>query len=239
MKLLVAEDEAPQREALVRMLAELWPEARVVASCADGLEALEAYEALRPDVAFLDLRMPGIGGLELARRMADVRIVFVTAHEDAAVSAFEQGAVDYVLKPVNTERLRRTVGRLRERAEEARPTFEHVKPASPAPLRWVTASHGDTVRLYPIEDVLAFHAQDKYTRVLTRTDDAVIRRSLRELARSLDADVFWQVHRSVLVRGLAIDCIKRAGDGTYALRLKGRDETLPVSSAFHRTLKAM
>ncbi|AKU98958.1 Response regulator of the LytR/AlgR family [Labilithrix luteola] len=255
-KVLIAEDETPQRAELERLLQDVWPRAEVIASCADGLEALEAYEAERPDVAFLDLRMPGAGGLELARAMTDAMIVFVTAYDDAAVRAFEEGAVDYLLKPVRRERLALAVTRLESRLTPSALTgdttaglgglspavFEAASRArgeSRQSLRWITASVGDTVRLYPIEDVLLFQAQDKYTRVLTASGEAIIRTSLRELVRMLDPEIFWHVHRSVLVRGMAIDCIRRDEAGKYTCTLKGRSETFPVSSAFQRTLRAM
>jgi DNA-binding LytR/AlgR family response regulator len=242
MRLLVAEDERPQREELVRVLTELWPEAAVV-PCADGLEALEAYDAARPDVAFVDLRMPGLGGLELARALAGVLIVFVTAHDDAAIHAFEQGAVDYLLKPVRRERLALTLlrvqERLRQRVAPAAPPSFPPQAAREGPLRWISASIGDTVRFYPIDDVLAFQSQDKYTRVLTRSDDAVIRTSLRELGRGLDPNAFWHVHRSVIVRAAAIEWVKRDAAGRFVLALKGRAERFPVSTSFQRRLRGM
>lgn len=244
MKVLIAEDEAPQREELVRMLRELAPDAELVAICEDGLDAIEAFERDAPDVAFLDVRMPGLGGLAVARALTGVAIVFVTAYDDAAVQAFEEGAVDYLLKPVRRERLERTLARLAARREPAGPDLARLeerlgKGAARERLRWVTASLGDVVRLYPIADVIAFQAQDKYTRVLTKDGDAVIRTSLKELTRSLDPEEFWQVHRSLLVRALAVESLRRDGDGKAWLTLKGSQETFPVSSAFYRQLRGM
>jgi DNA-binding LytR/AlgR family response regulator len=247
---LVAEDEAPQRETLVALLAELWPACAVVAACSDGLQALEALEREQPQVAFLDIRMPGVSGLEVAAAAAGrTHLVFVTAHDDYAVRAFEQGAVDYLLKPVRRDRLAATVERLQSRLGGAPPPdleallarlrAELAVAPRPATLRWITASAGDTVRLYPIDEVLAFQAQDKYTRVLTAADEAIIRKSLRELQGELDSEIFWQVHRSVIVRASAIDRVKRDALGKHWLTLKHRADVLPVSSAFHHRFRGM
>lgn len=254
MRYLIAEDEPPQRRALEILLAELWPEAERCASCADGIEAQEELARLRPDVAFLDLRMPGQGGLEVARAAGQwCQVVFVTAYDDAAIAAFERGAVDYLLKPVTRERLAMTLARVRARAAWA-PTaggaaiaeLEHLVAelrqrgrAGAQPLRWITATVRDTVTLYGIEQVLAFQSQDKYTRVLTATDDAIIRTSLKELQPRLDPEEFWHVHRSAIVRASAIEKVVRDELGKHWLLLRGRGERLPVSSAFHSRLRGM
>lgn len=283
-KILLAEDEPPQRRALTALLEELWPEAELVAECGDGVEAQAELERAHPDVLFLDLHMPGAGGLEVAEYAAEAAqergappplLVFVTAHDEAAVAAFERGAVDYVLKPVRRERLVVTVARAKERlaaraladatsragAVPAAPPAATASPApsatpmaellqalrrelaaaapAPRPLQWVTATVRDTVRLYAIDEILAFQAQDKYTRALTATDEALLRTSLRELAQSLDPEVFWQVHRSAIVRATAIEKITRDELGKSWLTLKGRGEVLPVASAFHSKLRGM
>jgi DNA-binding LytR/AlgR family response regulator len=247
--LLLAEDEAPQRQALAELLAELWPEARVVAACVDGLEALEAFEREGPDVVFLDIRMPGLSGLEVASAVRGrAHLVFVTAYDEHALRAFEEGAVDYVLKPVRRERLAETVQRLRQRvtgspvdagALLARLRDELARAPRRDGLKWITASVGDTVKLYPLDEVLAFQAQDKYTRVITAKDEAVIRKSLRELLSVLDPEIFWQVHRSVIVRAAAIDRVRRDELGKHWLTLKEHPEPLPVSSAFQSRFRGM
>jgi DNA-binding LytR/AlgR family response regulator len=247
--LLLAEDEAPQREALAALLAELWPEASLVAACADGLEALEAFERERPDVLFLDIRMPGLSGLEVASAARGrAHLVFVTAYDDQAVRAFDEGAVDYVLKPVRRERLADTVQRLRRRLDGppadvggllVRLRDELARTAKRDGLRWITASVGDTVKLYALDEVLAFQAQDKYTRVITVKDEAIIRKSLRELLSVLDPEVFWQVHRSVIVRAAAIDRVRRDELGKQWLILKDHPEPLPVSSTFQSRFRGM
>jgi DNA-binding LytR/AlgR family response regulator len=247
VKILVAEDERPQRDELVRLLAELWPEAALVAACSDGLEALDAIEREMPDVAFLDIRMPEMNGLELARAVSGrVHVVFVTAYDDHAVTAFEHGAVDYLLKPVQRERLATTIERLRARIGSRPDPLDDLvlrlrrQLAAPSQeLRWITASIGDTVKLLPIDEVIAFRTQDKYTQVLTADDDALIRRSLRDLLQQLDRDVFWQVHRSVVVRVAAIATVQRDPQGRCTLTLKGRGDTLPVAAAFHGRFRGM
>ncbi|HEY6879435.1 MAG TPA: LytTR family DNA-binding domain-containing protein [Polyangiales bacterium] len=247
-KLLIAEDEAPQRSALQSMLEELWPSARVVAACEDGITALEAFERERPEVAFLDVQLPGQSGIELARAIGDrAQLVFVTAHDSYAVRAFEHGAVDYLLKPVHKRRLTETIARLKSRltapihndVEQLLTRLSRELAPQRTLLKWISASIGDTIKLYGIDEVLAFHAQDKYTRVVTRSDDAIIRKSLRELLAGLDADVFWQVHRSVVVRTSAIDCVRRDEQGHHVLTLKGRSDVFPVSSAFHGRFRGM
>lgn len=249
-RVLIAEDEPPQRAALEALLAALWPEATICASCGDGLEALEAFERERPEVAFLDLRMPGLGGLDVAREIERIsggaaHVVFVTAHEDAAIRAFEHGAIDYVLKPLGRDRLARTIARLRDRLR-APPTGmdallarlrDELAP-KPGGLKWITATVRDAVKLYAIDDILAFQAQDKYTRALTRDDEALLRTSLRELVGQLDPDVFWHVHRSVIVRASAIDVVRRDELGCR-LTLRGRPDVFPLSTAFYARLRAM
>ncbi len=250
MKIIIAEDEQPQREALAAALREVWPEAHLVASCADGLEALEAFHTEQPAAAFLDLRMPGLHGLEVARAMAGVtQVVFITAHDDAAVRAFEQGAVDYLLKPFRRERLEQAVTRLRERLRGAAQVDLHqvldrlrvqlAPNGRPQTLKWVTASVGEVTKLYSIDEVIAFHAQDKYTRVITANDEAIIRTSLRELLQMLDPDVFWQVHLSVIVRASAIAHVRRDELAKSSLRLRGKSEELPVSAAFQSRFRGM
>lgn len=248
---ILAEDEVSQREDLVRMLKLHWPELELAAVCEDGLEALEVLAQHRPQVAFLDIRMPGAGGLEVARAAAAaaVHVVFVTAYDEHAVAAFEAGVVDYLIKPVTAPRLLQTIERLKARLEAATaPDFRRLLEAldtrlSARPgtgsLKWVTASLGDTVKMFPIDEVLFFQAQDKYVRVVTRTDEAVIRTPLRELVRQLDGEEFWQIHRSVIVRASAIDRVQKDALGHHHARVKGSGELLPVSSAYQARFRSM
>lgn len=245
---ILAEDEAPQRAELVRLLADQWPELRLVAECEDGLAALEALQSHSPHIAFLDIRMPGISGLEVARAASgQTHVVFVTAYDEHAIAAFEAGAADYLLKPVTPERLALCIERLRARVRTTAADLSQfiealtTKMKSPETkmLKWVTASIGDTVKMFPIEDVLFFQAQDKYVRVVTATDEAVIRTPLKELSRQLDSEVFWQIHRSVLVRASAIDRVQKDALGHYHARIKGTAETLPVSAACQSRFRSM
>jgi DNA-binding LytR/AlgR family response regulator len=236
---MVAEDEAPQREKLCELLREVWPGTEIVAECGDGLAALEALTDLRPRIAFLDIRMPGLSGLEVARSATrDTHVVFTTAYDQYAVSAFEHGAHDYILKPIKRERLEQCVARLRDRMENAAPAnldtlidaLQAQLAARPAAgrngIRWITGTVGNITKMFGIEDVLFFQAQDKYVRVATATDEVHIRMSLRD-------------HRSVIVRPSAIHRIERMSDGRLQLRVKGRNELLPVSNAFQYRFKPM
>ena len=246
---LIAEDEQPQRQALQKMLQELMPEAQVLAVCEDGLSALEAMQLYKPNLALLDIRMPGLSGVEVARSApANTQIVFTTAYDEYAVKAFESGAADYLLKPIKPERLQQAIERIRERLQtKATPDISNIIDALESKLRgtsnksikWVTASVGDTVKMFSIDDILFFQAQDKYIRVVTHSDEAVIRTPLKELISSLDPDIFWQVHRSVVVRVSAIDRVRKDELGHYSLHLKDRTETLPISSAFQSRFRGM
>ena len=248
-RVLVAEDEAPQREALVAMLRALWPEANDIDVCEDGLSALECIDAHMPQVAFLDIRLPGMSGLEVARALQDsAHVVFTTAYDEYAVRAFETGAVDYLLKPVSEQRLSLAIERLKSRlagppadiASVLAGLHQHLQARRGSEaLRWITASVGDTVKMFPVEEVLFFQAQEKYTRVVTAADEAIIRMTLKELLAGLDRDVFWQVHRSVIVRASAVDRVRRDELGKIGLRLRGNDEVLPVSQAFQHRFRGM
>lgn len=246
---LIAEDEQPLRQELRALLSELWPELNVVAECGDGLSAIEALQAHRPRVAFLDIRMPGVSGLEVARAAgADCHVIFTTAHEEYAVRAFEEAAIDYLLKPIAKDRLSRAIERVRTRLDAGASlnvgdlisTLQSRLPLNnPRAIKWITASTGNTVRMFSIDEVLFFQAQDKYTRVVTATGEGHIRTPLKELMDALDPETFWQVHRSVLVRVGAIHVVERSDDGKLNLKVRGRSEVLPVSSAFQYRFRGM
>lgn len=245
---LVAEDEPLLRDALIRQLATVWPELRIVAEARNGRQAVELFEALTPDICFLDVHMPGLSGVEAAQRIGRrAHLVFVTAFDQYAVAAFAQGALDYLVKPVVVERLADTVGRLRERLAAARPAVdtdallarlaEQLRAGSaqaPQHLRWLRASVGQTVRLIAVEDVDFLLAAEKYTHVGWRGEgghplEAVIRLSIRELAGQLDPNLFQQVHRGAIVNLRAVSHIVRGKNETATIHLKGRPNTLPVS----------
>ena len=247
---LIAEDEAPQRRALQEQLGAAWPELEIVAACEDGLSALDAVAVYRPAVAFLDIRMPGVSGLDVARAVVanGGLVVFTTAYDDYAIRAFETGAADYLLKPVQPARLAQAVERLQARLRESNaPDMQSVieqlearlRPQGDRLIRWITASVGDSVRMIGIDEVLCFQAQDKYVRVLTADGEAIIRMSLKELLAGVDPDQFWQVHRGVVVRVQAIDRVRKDELGRHALTLKGIGESFPVSSAFQQRFRGM
>ncbi len=246
---LIAEDEAPQRLALRRLLASLWPELEIVAECGDGLAALAALELRRPQIAFLDIRMPGASGFDVAERACHTaHIVFTTAYEEHAVRAFETGALDYVLKPVTAERLGKTLLRVRERLQGAVPDIAAaidslrqslIVPPRNAYIPWITATAGNVTKMFPVEDILFFKSDEKCTRVVTRSEEALIRTSLKELLDALDPAAFWQIHRSVIVQVRAIKHVRRTELGAMEVSVEGSSELLPVSQAFQYRFRAM
>jgi DNA-binding LytR/AlgR family response regulator len=253
-KCIVAEDEKLLSAALQRELAKAWPDLDIVAVCEDGGEALEAIATHQPDIAFLDIRMPGLTGMEVAAAAADASphtlVVFVTAYDQYAVDAFERGAIDYLLKPVVAERLAQTVVRLRSRladaARHARRTgdmakdmIERFDEAPDEPLTWITAGAGKATRLILVDDVIYFRADNKYTVVATAEGDALLSRPIRELLRQLDPKTFRQIHRSTIVNLRQVASVERDDTGKGCLRLRGRPETLNVSQPFMAIFRAM
>lgn len=246
---LIAEDEAPQRQALRQLLASLWPELEVVAECGDGLAALTALDVHHPRIAFLDIRMPGVNGLDVAQRACQTaHVVFTTAYDEHAVRAFETGALDYLLKPITAERLGKSIRRLREHLTGSVPDIAAaieslrqsvIVPQRSAYIPWITAAVGPLIKLFPIEDILYFKSDEKCTRVVTRREEAVIRTSLKELLGAIDPDAFWQIHRSVIVQVRAIRQVRRTELGTMQVSVEGRSETLPVSQAFQHRFRGM
>ena len=252
---VVAEDEALLRQDLLAQLARAWPGLEVVAACEDGGSALEAIEAHRPDVAFLDIRMPGLTGLEVAAAAAEAspgtQVVFVTAYNQYAIDAFDRGAVDYLLKPIDPARLDATVERVRGRIgggsagpgglaaiiDELRINLP-ARRSTPA-LAWITAAVGKETRLILVDDVAYFKADDKYTVVVTAEGEALIRKPIRELLDALDPGIFKQVHRSTIVNMKAIAGVTRDDAGRGTLRLKNREETLAVSLTYMPLFRSM
>jgi DNA-binding LytR/AlgR family response regulator len=245
---IIAEDEGPQRRELCRLLRSCWPELQILAECPDGQSAIAALHAHRPTVAFLDIRMAGASGLSVAQQACKTaHVVFTTAYEQHAIEAFEVGAVDYLLKPVTAQRLDLTVRRLRERLSEVPGDVDAVldtirrgfRSARGADTPWITASLGNTIKLIAIYDVLFFRADDGGTRVVTRLEEASIRTPLKELVQQLNPDVFWQVHRSVIVRVSAIRAVRRTELGRLEIALHDSTEILPISEAFQRRFRGM
>lgn len=249
VRAVIAEDERAQREDLRAALADLWPALEIVAECEDGLSAMEAVHALKPDVVFLDIRMPGVSGLEVARAAgAFAHVVLITAYEEFAISAFESGAADYLLKPVRRDRLATTITRLQKRLADGHTADltgifaalqSRLAPPESRRISWISASIGDTVRMIAIDDVLFFRSEDKYTCVATAEGSAHIRTPLKDLLAQLDPDIFWQVHRSVIVRVSAIRTIRRDSEGKLGISVAGHPERLPVSAAFQDRFRPM
>jgi len=253
---LIADDEPLLREALARLLAGVWPDLQIVAQARNGREAIELFEIHRPDICFLDVQMPGKTGVEAAQYIGErAQLVFVTAFDQYAVQAFAQGALDYLVKPVEPARLAETVQRLQARLRAAQPAVNTeellqqlaraLTPHAAAPaLRWVRASIGTTVRLIAVEDIDFLRAEEKYTQVAWRDDagqphEAVIRTALKELIPQLDAAQFAQVHRSVVVNFRAISHVTRGENETADIHLKGRPEVLPVSRTYLHLFRQM
>jgi DNA-binding LytR/AlgR family response regulator len=248
---IIAEDEATLRGQLVEQLGQLWPELAIVGEAADGVQALRLLEEHRPDVMFLDIQMPGATGLEVARQASGrCHVVFVTAYDQHAVAAFDQGAVDYVLKPVAAARLFTAVSRLKQRlgTPPARldATLNGLASAGAPPpaatrqyLRWINASVGQNVKLITVDEISYFQADNKYTRVVTAEGEALIRKPLKELVEELDPNQFWQIHRSTLVNAISIAGVTRDFRGRMLVKLKSRSETLLVSDSYTHLFRQM
>ncbi len=263
---LIADDERLLREQLQARLAESWPDLQICGIARDGLEAVRLADELRPDVVFLDIRMPGLTGLEAAREIVALdgwrgEIVFVTAYDEYAVTAFDAGAVDYLLKPVEAARLEKTVARLRARlAQAAAPNGQTGVQAAQAELlatlarlqqslnsdktatalatlRWLQCSVGTTTRLVSVADVLFFRSDEKYTRIQTVDQEAFVRTPIRELVTQLDPQQFWQIHRSTIVAVSAIAAVQRDELGRQRVSLKAHPEVLEVSRSFGHVFK--
>ena len=274
---LIADDERLMREQLRARLAEAWPELEIVAEAKNGLEAVQLTEAHHPDLVFLDIRMPGMTGVEAARAIAQLpvddddaqgwqgcEVVFITAYDQYAIEAFEQGVVDYVLKPAERERLLVTVERIKKRlAQRHAPDAANdsdgepdappraamqqllqklaarMDPARAPPLRWIQATVGQTIQMIPVDEVLFFISDEKYTRVQTAALEALIRKPIKELVDELDAEVFWQIHRSTLVNTRHIAGVSRDLRGRQLVSVKGHPQKLEVSRSFTGLFKGM
>ena len=267
---VIADDERLMRDQLRTRLHQVWPELEVVAEAKNGLEAVQAVREHQPDVIFLDIRMPGLTGVEAAKEIAQLELsddallpemVFITAYDQYAIDAFEQGVVDYVLKPAEPERLRLTAERLKTRLMQRAPEFNgHEKDISPTThsvqqllhvlsaqvsgrptqyLSWLQASVGQTLQMVPVEDVLYCVSDEKYTRVQTAKQEFLIRKPIKELVEALDPAIFWQIHRSTLVNVRAIAGVLRDERGRQEVLIKGRSEKLQVSRSAAQLFRSM
>jgi DNA-binding LytR/AlgR family response regulator len=267
LRALVADDERLLREQLKARLAEVWPDLQIVGEARDGQEAIDKAEEQRPDVVFLDIRMPALTGIEAAREIVTLpgwggEIVFVTAYDEYAVAAFEQGALDYLLKPVESERLKQTAQRVKARMQvrraEASPPESTAQEAAldsllekflqaqqfmggagaQETMRWIQATSGSTTRLIDVKDVLFFRSDEKYTRVQTKDQEAFIRTPIRELMPRLDPQQFWQIHRSTIVNLACIAAVTRDDTGRQRVQINGHPEVLEVSRSFAHLFRA-
>jgi len=268
---VIADDERLMRDQLKARLAEVWPELQIVGEAKNGLEAVDLVAQHHPDVVFLDIRMPGLSGVDAARRIAQLpapedddgdgdgwslpEIVFITAYDQYAIEAFEQGVADYVLKPAERERLGVTVTRIRQRlalrGTDDEPPAPHLQQllhklsaklnpgGTPPALKWIQATVGQAIQMIPIEDVLFFISDEKYTRVQTATIEALIRKPIKELVDEVDPDLFWQIHRSTLVNTHYIAGVTRDLRGRQIVSIKGNNEKLEVSRSYTHLFKGM
>jgi DNA-binding LytR/AlgR family response regulator len=251
-KAIIADDEIQLRVHLKSLLLKLWPELIICGEAKNGQEALELIEKHRPDIAFLDIRMPGLSGMDVAKRvMGSCWIVFITAYDTYAVEAFESEAIDYLLKPLDHQRLERTIKRLQKRISIS------IKPSSDMSviieqtiarlqkrekqeyLQWLKVQHGDGIRLIPVDDVCYFKASDKYTLVLTKAGELLIKKTIKELADELDPDQFWRIHRGTIVNAHSIVKVSRSLTGRGVVKLKDRPELLTVSRSYIHIFKQM
>ena len=244
---LIAEDEPLLADELAEALARLWPELAVVARARDGIDAVRLVDEHAPDVVFLDIQMPGMTGLEVARQLGSrAHVVFVTAFDQHAIAAFEQGAVDYVLKPVSIPRLATAVMRVKERLGRAPADLSALlrelatqRGDGRTYLRWVNASVGQSIRLITVEEICYFKADSKYTMVVTPTAESLIKKPIKELCDELDPAQFWQIHRSTLVNMSHVAAVTRDIRGHLQLKLKQRNEALPVSESYTHLFRQM
>jgi DNA-binding LytR/AlgR family response regulator len=253
---IIADDERLMRDQLRMRLGQVWPELEIIGEAKNGDEAIELVTQLKPDLTFLDIRMPGKTGIEAAKVIGNQsQVVFVTAYDQYAVEAFERGAVDYVLKPPEQERLQVTVDRLKERLGKPKESSgstvndsvtamlsqlaEKIATTKPAYLQWIQASIGQDLRMIPVEEILFFRSDEKYTCVQTEKFEALIRKPVRDLAEELDPSLFWQIHRATLVNVNAIEGVTRDIRGRHLVMIKGKPDKLEVSRSFLHLFKQM
>ncbi|GJJ04972.1 DNA-binding response regulator [Duganella rhizosphaerae] len=251
---IIADDERLMRDQLRMRLGQVWPELEIIGEAKNGDEAIELVDQLKPDFTFLDIRMPGKTGMEAASVIGNKsHIVFVTAYDAYAVEAFERGAVDYVLKPPEQERLQITVDRLKTRLSKPAAAAdvnasvtamlsqlaEKIATPKPAYLQWIQASIGQDLRMIPVEEILFFRSDEKYTCVQTERYEALIRKPVRDLAEELDPALFWQIHRATLVNVNAIEGVTRDIRGRHLVMIKGKPDKLEVSRSFLHLFKQM
>ena len=251
IKAIIADDEEPLRDYLRNMLARLWPELEISGEAENGLQALELIDSLEPNVAFLDIRMPELSGIKVAEKIAGrCWIVFITAYDQYAIKAFENEAIDYILKPVTEKRLNKTIKRLKKQIrttpsppddlsgiiENVLSTLEHRKDSY---LNWIKGHQGDGIKIVPAKNIYYFKAEDKYTVVVTIDGELLIKKSIKQLSRELDPEKFWQIHRGTIVNANQIARVSRTFSGGLVVKLKELSDSLPVSRNYSYLFKQM
>lgn len=252
LRAIIADDEEQLRTYLKTRLDEVWPDLILCGEARNGIEALGLIEEKKPDIAFLDIRMPGLTGIEVAKKVSGACwVVFITAYDKYAVEAFENEAVDYLLKPITSERLKMTAERIKKKiisSSGSPPDLSEIvdrlvgglsEKTAPAYLQWIRVQQGDGIRLIAVKDVCYFKAGDKYTIVITKQDEALIRKPIRELSDELDPERFWQIHRGTIVNVDQIASVSRSLTGRGVLRLRDRPETLAVSQRYMHIFRQM
>lgn len=251
VRAIIADDEEQLAIYLESMLSRTWPELVICGRAGNGREALALMESEAPDIAFLDIKMPGLSGMEVASKCrGTVRVVFITAFNQYAVDAFENEAMDYLLKPVTEERLAKTVARLKKQVEgdtppvELKGVIEEVirtvgNPAPPSHLKWIKAQHRDSIRLIHVDDILFFQSSAKYTTVLTADGESLIKKPIKELSEELDPEIFWRIHRGTIINAGCIDKVSHSLTGRLAVKLKGSSEIFTVSRSYAHLFKQM
>jgi DNA-binding LytR/AlgR family response regulator len=252
LKAIIADDEEQLRIYLKSKLAELWPELVICGEAKNGLEALKLIETLRPEIAFLDIKMPGLSGIEVAQKISSgCRIVFITAFDQYAIEAFENEAVDYILKPATEQRLQKTIKRLKKQlsgssissldfTQSMDRLFAALKdrPAS-GYLKWIKVRQGEEVRLIAVDDICYFKSEDKYTVVKTREGESLIKKTIQQLTEELDPDQFWRIHRGTIINVSRIAGVSRSFAGRLIITLKDLPETLTVSRSYAHMFRQM
>ena len=249
---VIADDEQPLRDFLKSRLSKLWPGLTICGVAENGIEALSMIRELHPDVAFLDIRMPGLTGMEVAKQIEKTcHVVFITAYEKYAVAAFESEAVDYLLKPLTEERLTKTIRRLQKKLEK--PDIQHPditevvdrvmaemgKKADKAYLQWISVEKVKTIRLISVEDICCFHSSEKYTTVITADGESLIKKTIKELEEALDPNRFWRIHRATIINVNLIESIRPTLTGKFSVKLKNIPQLFPVSRTYTHLFRRM
>jgi len=248
---IIADDEEPSRNHLKSMLTEVWPELIICGEAENGVKALKLIKTVRPNIAFLDIKMPGLSGMQVAKEILGIcRIVFITAYDQYAVEAFDNEAIDYILKPASTERLKKTVERIKSQLVISRKSQAHtlkilekimtgIETTKTKYLRWIKIKNRGVIKIIPIDNIYYFKSENKYTSVVTKNQEFLIRTSINELAEKLNPEFFWQIHRSTIINANMIDSISTSMTGRGLVKLKMRSELHTISRKYAHIFKQM